>query len=69
LTPVSYKIGLADEKKYREAIGQLELCCQTFEMDPLRSWMLDCLIELARKAEDTELAFHYQQKRIEKNLV
>lgn len=58
-------IAAWNEKKYREAIAQLELCCQTFEMDPLRSWMLECLIELARKAEDTELAFHYQQKRID----
>ena len=50
------------DHNFSEAISEFENSIHAFEMDPLRPWILECLIELAQTNQNPELAFHYQKE-------
>ncbi|MFA1014399.1 hypothetical protein [Dubosiella newyorkensis] len=50
------------QSNYYLAIENFKESIKAFDMDPLRSWILECLIELSEKSENLEWALHYQKE-------
>ncbi|EOS59773.1 hypothetical protein C815_02013 [Firmicutes bacterium M10-2] len=49
-------------RKFEMTIQCFESTLEPFAVDPLRPWILDCLVECARSSQNFELALYYQKE-------